>query len=175
MIKSRSSILSCLIISTLAFYSCTATKKDGAKASSDPVTAGASNSQTGSQEDLPAELKDAQSFDPADSLDQKTVQESDFYQIKKSVEENKAALDAAWREQDRLESQVRAAKADVEKQKALTTKQEEEAREKQRLKDVEEFEKNKTKRLKEEKAAEEEIQRLPTISKDEVMWEGLED
>lgn len=175
MIKTRSSILSCLVISTLAFYSCTSTKKDAKAVSTEPVAAGSASTPSASQEDLPPELRDAQSFDPAASLDQKTVQESDFYQIKKSVEENKAALDAAWREQDRLENNVRAAQAEVEKQKALNAKKEEEEREKQRLKDVEEFEKNKAKRAKEEKAADEEIQKLPSISKDEIMWQGIED
>jgi hypothetical protein len=175
MIKTRSSILSCLVISSLVFYSCTSTKKDGKASSDEPVAAGVPSSQGAGQEDLPSELRDVQTFDPAASLDQKTVLESDFYQIKKSVEENKAALDAAWHEQDRLESNVRAAKAEVEKQKALNAKKEEEEREKKRLKDIEEFEKNKAKRAKEEKAAEEEIKKLPSISKDEVMWEGIED
>ncbi len=178
MLKSNLTLLSCLIASSLTFYSCTSTKKTGATGANDPVASDASDASAaakGSGEDLPEELKDALNYDPATSLDTKTVEESDFYQIKKSVEENKANLDAAWREQERMESSVKAAKQESEKQKALKAKQEEEERDKQRLKEIEEFEKNTERRAKEAKAAEDEISKLPTISKDEVMWQGIED
>jgi multimeric flavodoxin WrbA len=175
MLKSNLTLLSCLIASSLTFYSCTSTKKTGATGANDPVATDASAAAKGSGEDLPEELKDALNYDPATSLDAKTVEESDFYQIKKSVEENKANLDAAWREQERMESSVKAAKQESEKQKALKAKQEEEERDKQRLKEIEEFEKNTERRAKEAKAAEDEISKLPTISKDEIMWQGIED
>lgn len=175
MMNARHPFLSCLLISSFAFYSCTSTKKDGANGSADPVSAETKSSENGTYDELPDELKDAHTFDPAKTLDQKTVEESDFYQIKKSVEENKANLDAAWREQDRLETSVKASKVEEERQKALKAQREEEEREKQRQKEIEAFEKGKEKRAKEAKEAEEEINKLPTISKDEIMWQGIED
>lgn len=166
------SLLMSLMASALIYTGCTTTKKS--PTGSKDVVAGSADA-TLSNEDIPVELKDAQSFDPATTLEQSVVQESDFYQIKKSVEENKQTLEAAWKEQERLEASVRAANAEEEKKKAIAAKQEEEERERQRQIAIAEFEKNKEKQAKEEKAALDEVKKLPTISNEEVMWNGLED
>lgn len=169
----QKSILIALMTSSLATVACTTGKKPLPR--NDVVTASGSQVDAASNEEIPAELRDAHAFDPATTLDQATIKESDFYQIKKSIEENQPALDAAWKEQERLESSLKAANAEVEKKKALSAKAEEEERERQRQIAITDFEKNKEKRAKEEQQADEEIKKLPTISKDEVMWQGLED
>lgn len=126
-------------------------------------------------QDIPAELRDAHKFDPASTLDQKTVQESDFYKIKQSIESNRAVLEAAWKEQERIEASVRSSLTAENQHKAAVAKQEEEDRERKRQLAIEEFETNKDRRAKDVSDADEEMKKLPTIKKSEVLWKGLED
>ena len=126
-------------------------------------------------QDIPAELRDAHKFDPASTLDQKTVQESDFYKIKQSIESNRAVLEAAWKEQERIEASVRSSLTAENQHKAALAKQEEEDRERKRQLAIEDFENNKDRRAKDASDADEEVKKLPTIKKSEVLWKGLED
>jgi hypothetical protein len=164
-----------LTVITLTHSGCTS-NKTSSTTPTDPVNAGSNtSSQDANAGDLPPELSDAQRFDPASTLDPKVVQESDFYQIKQSVEQNKAALDATWKEQDRLENSVKTSATQEEDKKAALLKAEEEERERQRQKQVEAFEKSKDQRAKDEKKAKEAAEKLPGISNEEVNWKGLED
>ena len=108
-------------------------------------------------------------------MDQKTIQESDFYQIKQSVEQNKNALDEGWKEQDRVEALIKATDKAAEDKKSAAAKAEEDERERQRLEAIKDFDKNKDKRAKEEEKANDDVKKLPTINRNEENWKGLED
>jgi hypothetical protein len=165
------------LIVPLALISCTSTKSGSQGApTGDIVTASDTNtSQGNTNEDLPVELKDAQRFDPALTLDPKVVQESDFYQIKQSIEQNRAALDAGWREQERMENSVKAANSAEDQRKSAAAKAEEEERERLRQKQIEAYERSKDQRAKDEQKASENAEKLPSIKNNEVNWKGLED
>lgn len=171
----HASLLCGLMASVLASTACTTPKTANSSMSQDVVAPAAPPKGAYVDQDIPEELKNADQFDPATTLDRSIVEQSDFYQIKKSVEDNKKALDAAWKEQERIEASINAQKAEEQRQKALAAKAEEEERERQRQIAIKEFEKNKQKRAKEELEAIEEVKKLPTISRDEVKWQGLED
>lgn len=126
-------------------------------------------------EDIPEELKSSLTFDPVHTLDPKVVQESDFYQIKQEIERNRAALEAAWKEQEAAEARVKEAMAAEKTRKAELAKQEEEERERQRLKDAELYEKQREMRAKYEADADKRVKKMPTITRDEELWNGLED
>jgi hypothetical protein len=166
----HSLLASGLVAITLA--ACTTTNPSAnPSGGTDPVSGDA----TTSTDELPAELKDAQKFDPAATLDPKVVQESDFYQIRQSIEQNKAALDAGWKEQERIEASVKSTAAQEEARKAALAKAEEEERERQRQKQIEAYESTKDQRAKDEIKAQEAAKKLPGISNEEVNWKGLED
>ena len=126
-------------------------------------------------EDIPEELKSSLTFDPVHTLDPKVVQESDFYQIKQEIERNRAALEAAWKEQEAAEARVKEALAAEKTRKAELAKQEEDERERQRLKDAETYEKKREMRAKYEADADKRVKKMPTITRDEELWNGLED
>jgi hypothetical protein len=126
-------------------------------------------------EDIPEELKSSLTFDPAHTLDPKVVQESDFYQIKQEIERNREALESAWKEQEAIEARVKEAAANEKNRKAELAKQEEEERERQRLKDAELYEKQREMRAKYEADADKRVKKMPTITRDEELWNGLED
>lgn len=126
-------------------------------------------------QDVPEELRNAHRFDPALTLDPKVVQESDFYQIKQSIERNRAALEAAWKEQEAVEARVKAALSAEKQRKAELAKKEEEERDLKRRQAAEEFEKTKDIRAKYEVEAEKRVKKMPTISRDDELWNGLED
>ena len=73
----KSSILFAALISAPLFVAaCTTTKTGDGPAASDPAVAGSTSSAASpnTSEELPAELRDAQQFDPATTMDQKTIQ-----------------------------------------------------------------------------------------------------
>jgi hypothetical protein len=162
------------LVCSLGLISCVTTKT---QETTDPVKPAVEKAAVEDPRllELPEELRDAHKYDPAATLDTATVQESDFFQIRKSVDENKAALDSAWREQEQLENRVKSAKTIEEQRRAAEAKRQEEELERKRQQEVAEFEKNKSKRAKEAQDAEDAMKKLPTISKDEIMWQGLED
>jgi multimeric flavodoxin WrbA len=165
------------IVLPLVLNSCTTTKSGAQNTASGEVVSSSQTTPDGSQsnEDLPVELRDAQKFDPASTLDPKVVQESDFYQIKQSIEQNKAALDAEWKEQERMENSVKSAKSAEDQRKMETAKAEDEERERQRQKDIETYEKSKDQRTKDEQKTIDDAEKLPSIKNNEVNWKGLED
>jgi hypothetical protein len=171
------SIIVAALMIPMNLTSCTSTKSGSQEApSGDVVSASALNTPQGqTNEDLPLELKDAQRFDPAVTLDPKVIQESDFYQIKQSIEQNRAALDAGWREQERMENSVKDANSAEAQRKAAAAKAEEEERKRQRQKQIEAYEKSKDQRAKDEQKASENAEKLPSIKNNEVNWKGLED
>jgi hypothetical protein len=161
----------------MSLSSCTTTKSSSQGTATQDIVATGHNQGTGpdSNEDLPVELKDAQRFDPATTLDPKIIQESDFYQVKQSIEQNRAALDAGWREQERMENSVKSATSAEAQRKATQEKVEEEERERQRQKQIEAYERSKDQRSKDDQKASEDAEKLPTIKNNEVNWKGLED
>ncbi len=176
----KSIILFAALITAPLFFvaACTTTKmNDGNSGVGDPASSAPneSGSSPNTSEELPPELRDAQRFDPVTTMDQKTIQESDFYQIKQSVEQNKNALDEGWKEQDRVEALIKATDKAAEEKKSAAAKAEEDERERQRLEAIKDFDKNKDKRAKEEEKANDDVKKLPTINRNEENWKGLED
>lgn len=163
-----------VLVSSLALLRCTSSKiKDEAK---EPVKAEVkAESAAAGDHDLPPELRDAGSFDPATTLDAQEVQETDFYKVRKEVDDKRAHLDAEWKAQDQLDNDVRKAKEEADRRDKEQMKKEEEEREKSRLEAVKNFGANSKKRAREERIARDRAAKLPTISKEEVMWNGLED
>lgn len=125
--------------------------------------------------DLPPELRDVQKFDPAASIDAEAVKNSDFYQVKKNAETNRPSLDADWKAQDELEKSVKKAKEDEEKRKKEDAKKEEQLREQSRVKSAKEYKDASAQRARYIREANEKVKKMPTISKREIMWNGLED
>ncbi len=123
---------------------------------------------------LPPELRDAQTFDPAASLDQKSIEESDFYKVKKEAESAKTKVDAEWKAQDEQESALRKAKEEEEKRKKEELKKEDERKEESRKRAVNEYKKYAKERAQKERRAAEMVKKMPTISQEEVNWNGLE-
>jgi hypothetical protein len=165
-----------LVSVSLAMSGCTSTKT---KSAEDPVAASAEAPKTEEttgvvDASLPPELQDAHKFDPATTIDQETLKNSDFYQVKREVEVSKSALDAEWKAQDALEQSVIKAKEDEEKRKALEQAKEDEAKEEARLKATKDYEANQQKRMKEEQEAMRKVATMPTISEKDVNWNGLE-
>jgi len=134
-----------------------------------------SDTDSADQQDIPLELRNASRFDPAQTLDQKVVQASDFYQIKQAIEKNKQILEAAWKEQEAIEARVKAALSEESQRKAALAKQEEEERERRRQIAAEEYEKSKDIRAKYEDEAQQRVKKMPTISRSDELWNGLED
>lgn len=123
----KSIILFAALITAPLFFvaACTTTKmNDGNSGVGDPASSAPneSGSSPNTSEELPPELLDAQRFDPVTTMDQKTIQESDFYQIKQSVEQNKNALDEGWKEQDRVEALIKATDKAAEEKNQLPPK-----------------------------------------------------
>ena len=159
----------------LAFFTASCTTSKSPKQGADVVaTSPVDDSEPGLQ-DVPAELRHAHRFDPALTLDPKVVQESDFYQIKQAIEQNRAILEAAWKEQEAIESRVKAALSAEKQRKADLAKQEEEELARKRQAAAEEYERTKDLREKYENEANERVKKLPTIRKSDEVWRGLED
>jgi hypothetical protein len=123
---------------------------------------------------LPPELRDAQSFDPASSLDQKAIEESDFYKAKKEAESAKIKVDEEWKAQDELDSNIRKSKEEQEKRKQEELKKEDERKEESRKRAVNEYSKYAKERAQKERKTAEMVKKMPTISEEEVNWNGLE-
>jgi hypothetical protein len=170
-------VWSSVLFVPLTILSCT-TSKSGSNQTASVSEVIAPNADIAADQlsdDLPPELKDASRFDPAVTLDPKAVQESDFYQIKQSIDQNRDALEAGWREQERMENSVKAASSAEEQRNAAAAKADQEERERRRLKQIEAFEKSKAQREKDEQKANKAAEKLPSIKSDEVNWKGLED
>ena len=167
-------IYAVVLLSSLALLRCTSSKvKDDAQ---EPVKVEAKPVASAAGEyELPPELRDTDKFDPATTLDAQQVQESDFYKIKKEVDDKRPHLDADWKAQDQLENDVRKAKDDATRRDKEQLKKEEEDREKARQESIKNFGANSKKRAREERIARDRAAKLPTISKEEVQWNGLED
>lgn len=122
--------------------------------------------------DLPPELQNAGSFNPAASLDQNTIKNGDFYQINKTMQDEQVKRDAAWVEQDRLESSVLAHKKAEDAARLKKIQDDEKAIELDRQS---KSSKSKIdKESEEERKAAEEVSKMPTISDDELNWKALE-
>ncbi len=170
----QSRLIYCIIlVSSLALLRCTSSKVKDAEMK-EPVKVEASEVKASEDSDLPPELRDADKFDPATTLDEKQVQDSDFYQVRKEVEGKKAHVDQEWKAQDQLEDSVRKTKEDEERKKKEDQKKEEESREKARLESVKNFNANAKKRAHDERVARDRVAKMPTITKEEMMWNGLE-
>lgn len=167
-------LYSVIIFASLASMRCTSTKqsepvKDPVQAT-DPATA-----VTGTDQDLPPELRNADNYDPAASIDAESIKSSDFYQVKKSVESNRASLDSEWKAQDEQEEAVRKAKEAEKAQKEAVEQEEQKAAEEARLQAIKEYKSSAKKRAKYIHEANEKVKKMPTISREEVLWNGLED
>lgn len=166
-----------LLLATLLPFmagSCTSLKSSP-KQSSDVVDAAQTDSNEPPLQDVPEELRNAHRFDPAVTLDPKVVQESDFHQIKQAIEQNRAVLEAAWKEQEAIEARVKAALTAEKQRKADLARQEEEERDKKRQEAAAEYERTKDLREKYENEANERVKKLPTIRRSDELWQGLED
>ncbi len=170
-------IVGAFLTALLAISTSSCTSLQSSKKAGNEVIQAGENAEANplANEDIPEELKSSLTFDPAHTLDPKVVQESDFYQIKQEIERNRAALEAAWKEQEAAEARVKEALAAEKTRKAELAKQEEEERERQRLKDAELYEKQSQMRAKYEADAEKRVKKMPTITRDEELWNGLED
>lgn len=162
-----------VLASSLALLRCTSSKiKNEAK---EPVKVDATVESTpGNDHDLPPELRDTETFDPATTLDAQQVQESDFYKVRKEVDDKRAHLEAEWKAQDQLDNDVRKAKEEQLRLEKEQMKKDEEEREKSRLEAIKNFGANAKKRARDERIARDRAAKLPTISNEEVMWNGLE-
>lgn len=166
-----------ILLAALAAFvtgSCTSTKSTAPKPG-DLVEANPALSSEPELQDVPEELRFALRFDPAQTLDPKTVEESEFYQIKKAIEQNRSIIEAAWKEQEAIEARVRAAIDEEKMQKAEIARQEEAELNRKRKNAADEYERTKDLRAKYEKEANERAKKLPTISRDYEVWKGLED
>jgi type IV secretory pathway VirB10-like protein len=164
------------ILSILSLWTACSTPQKNTPPPSDPVSAQPTQAATTPPTDdtLPPELQNAKSFDPATTLDPQTVKDGDFYQVNKSIQDDKAALDAAWAEQNRIENVLNAAKEETEKSKLKNAKDEEEKLARQRQLEIDNYEKNKDKQNEEERNAADEVKKMPTISDDELNWKALD-
>lgn len=169
----QSRLIYCIIlVSSLALLRCTSSKvKEEEPVKPNPP----SEVSKAGEDDLPPELKDVDKFDPATTLDEKQIQDSDFYKVKKDVESKKEALDKEWKSQDQLDGDVKKAKEDEERRKKEEQKAEDEAREQKRQEMIKNYGSQSKKRAHEERIARDRAAKLPTISKEEVNWNGLED
>ena len=168
-----------MLLSLSVPFSACATKPQAAPPApaSDVVSAAPADGTTtavAADADLPPDLQNYGKFDPAATLDPKSIQESDFYQINKSTLDDKANLDAAWAEQDRLESSVKNHKKETDDATLKKAKDESDAIERDRQLKVENAKKNKNTEDDEERKAAEEVKKLPTISDDELNWKALD-
>lgn len=167
-------IYAVVLVSSLALLRCTSAKKE--EAPKEPVKAEAQQAPVSeADKDLPPELRNVESFDPATTLDEKQVQETDFYQVRKEVESNRAALDKEWQAQEQLDGSIRKAKQEAELRKKDDERKEKEAIEKARQEAIKNYNANANKRARQERIERDRAAKLPTISKEEVMWNGLED
>lgn len=169
-LKSRAIYSSILLASLIAMGCSTNNQRQDSK---DPVAADKAAGADASG--LPPELRNVDGYDPATSIDSESVKNSDFYQVKKAVESNRVNLDNEWKAQDAQEEAVKKAKED-EKQRQLDQQKKEEAeRAAQREEANKAYNKNAAKQARYTKEANERVKKLPTISKEEVLWNGLED
>lgn len=164
-----------LLTALLPFIAGSCTSLKSPQQPSDVVDAAQTESTEPSMQDVPAELRNAHRFDPAVTLDPKVVQESDFHQIKQAIEQNRAVLEAAWKEQEAIEARVKAALTAEKQRKADLARQEEEERDKKRQEAAAEYERTKDLREKYENEANERVKKLPTIRRSDELWRGLED
>lgn len=172
----QSRIIYCVILlSSLALLRCTSSKvKDSEVKEPVQAAAPAEVAKAPADGELPAELRDTEQFDPATTLDEKQVQDSDFYKVRKEVDSTKPHVDQEWKAQDQLEDSVRKAKEEEELRKKEELKKEEESREKARLESIKNHESNAKKRAHDERVAKDRVAKMPTISADELQWSGLE-
>lgn len=164
--RSRIIYVSVLMASLMSMRCATKKSSDEVK---EPVAAAPS---AAADENLPPELREAHKFDPAAELDAKGT---DFDEVRKNVQANASAIDAEWKAQEQLEDSVRKSKEDEELRKKEEQKKEEAEREQARLEATKNYKANAARRAREEREAREEVKKMPTISKEEVMWNGLED
>ena len=173
-LKSISLPLLIVLGSQVSFMSCTSTSD--AKKVQDPVS-GSGVGADGKPVDpnLPDELKDAESFDPAAHLDANGPSAGDFNEVKKEIESTKASLDAEWKAQEDRENAIKLKKDEEKKKREMEIKAEEQKQEEARLKSIKEYEKTSKMRVQWEEEAQKQVAKMPTISDKDLMWSGLEE
>jgi len=124
---------------------------------------------------LPPELRNVDSFDPAATIDPEVVKNSDFHQVKQTTEANRQAVDSEWKAQDALEESIRKAKEEEKKKQQEQEEKEKRELEEQRKEANRRYKSNAVREARYMKEAEERAKKLPTISKEEMLWNGLED
>jgi hypothetical protein len=172
LVKSRL-IYSAIIAGSLLTMRCAS--KSQPEKSPEPVAAKVATSTDSPDGDLPVELRNAENYDPASSIDKATIETSDFNEVKKEVELNRGNIDKEWKAQNDLEESVKKAKEAEKLKKEEEEKKESKAREEARLKAIKEYNVNKPKEKKYIKEANARVKKMPTITKEEVLWNGLED
>ena len=153
-------------------WSCTTLSKSSADA-----VAGASppGELVSGKDDLPPELRDANKFDPAATLDADAVKNSDFYEVQQKAEADRAALDAAWKEQDAKDEAMRKAQDDEERKRLDEQRKADAAKEQTRNESRSAYQKSMARRERDRRDAERAVGKMPTISHKDVMWNGLEE
>lgn len=123
---------------------------------------------------LPPELSQDQEIDATQFLDANAVKESDFLQVEQELKKTQKERDAGIAEQVRMEREIEQIKAAEKKAEADRMQAEELEREMQR----QEARRNSKANAKKQKAwdaeAEKAAKDLPTITHDEMNWNGLE-
>ncbi|MCX6119566.1 MAG: hypothetical protein NT027_18675 [Proteobacteria bacterium] len=169
-------LLSGVIVVSCLSMRCTSQGKQ--TPATEPVATEKSTATPGASESvdmsLPPELRDVATFDPAATLDKDLVEESDFYKVKKEAEVTKSKLDVEWKAQDEQEQAIRKQKDDEEKMRQEELKKEEERKEESRKRSIEEYKKYTEDRRRNEKRAAALVKKMPTISKEDIEWNGLE-
>ena len=182
--KTRSRILfSTVLLASLITMRCAAGKPQ--PASVEPVVAAAAVAPTVApvkptepgviDTTLPPELQNAQNFDPASTIDPNAVKNSDFFQVKKEAETNRTNLEKDWKMQDDQEESVKKAKEAEKLKQDQDQKKDDEAREESRMKSVKEHKSSAAQRARFMREANDRVKKMPTITKQEIQWNGLED
>ena len=162
-------------LSFASYYlvACSSSGKNQGQGMAEPV--GAQTPATSGAGDLPPELRDASTFDPATTLDAETVKQSDFYQVRQKTEADRAAVDAAWKAQEVRDEALRKAREDEERKKRDEKLREEAINEQTRQESIHNYKKTAAQRLRDRQDAERAVKKMPTITHEDVMWNGLED
>lgn len=162
---------SLILVTSITTMRCSAHKPGAAP--SEPVTEQKAASTVDSN--LPPELQNVDEFDPAATIDAEAVKGSDFYEVKKTVENNKSALENEWKSQDEQEEAVKKAKEAERLKREQEQAAEEKAREQARLNAVKDHKTSEALRKKYMREANARVKKMPTITKQELLWNGLED
>jgi type IV secretory pathway VirB10-like protein len=174
----RSRVIIGLVILSGGFLArCTTSEKKTEESVKTPESVQKSESSTPAHAvdpNLPPELQDVEHFDPATTIDQKTVEQSEFYKAKKDAEASKAQVDAVWKIQDDQESLMRKKKEDEDRKRQEELKKEDLRKQESQRRAVDDHKRFAKERRLNEKRARSMVKKMPTISRDEMEWKGLE-